>query len=187
MDSILEYRKFVSDIATNAESRTFLNSDEEHGLIVYLNLFKIANEHVRIFAGNLCEHIGNKSEFVEAISEFIERGGKVSLLLNNYDEEAIVKSPLFMRLAYYASEKKDVTVKMTEVSATLGENRQVHFAIADDIAYRLETNVQERTALCNFNNATVAKKLISVFDTIFTSDEYSHTIDLIKLFAYDIE
>lgn len=187
MASISDYSKFVSGLAENKENRIFLNSDEEHGLIVYVNLLKIAKKQIRIFAGRLCEHIGNKPEFVEAISEFIERGGTVSILLNKYDENIIVKSPLFMRLAYYVSEKKNISVKATEVTAHLGNNGQVHFAIADDTAYRLETDVVERTAQCNFNNATIAAKLIEVFDKVFDSKEYSHEINLMHLFAYDIK
>lgn len=116
-----DYNSFVCDLAKNRENRTFLNSDEEHGLIVYVNLLKTARKQIRIFAGRLCEHIGNKPEFVEAISEFIERGGIVSILLNNYDEKEVVKSPLFMRLAYYIFEKKNVTVKKTDVTAHLGK------------------------------------------------------------------
>ena len=39
-----DYNKFVCDLAKNRENRTFLNSDEEHGLIVYINLLK-TNSH----------------------------------------------------------------------------------------------------------------------------------------------
>lgn len=185
MKLMSDYNSFVCDLAKNRENRTFLNSDEEHGLIVYINLLKTARKQIRIFAGRLCEHIGNKPEFVEAISEFIERGGIVSILLNNYDEKEVVKSPLFMRLAYYIFEKKNVTVKKTDVTAHLGKNGQAHFAIADDSAYRLETDVVERTAQCNFNNPTIAKKLIEVFDMVYESKEYSKNINLMSLFAYD--
>lgn len=187
MVSISDYSKFVGGLAKNKENRIFLNSDEEHGLIVYINLLKTAKNQIRIFAGRLCEHIGNKPEFVEAISDFIERGGTVSILLNNYDEKTIVKSPLFMRLAYYISEKKSISIKKTEVTARLGSNGQVHFAIADNTAYRLETDIVERTAQCNFNNATIAAKLIEVFDEVFNSNEYSQEINLMSLFAYDVK
>lgn len=187
MKTISEYSIFVSELAKNRENRIFLNSDEEHGLIVYVNLLKSAKKQIRIFAGRLFEHIGNKPEFVEAISEFIENNGQVSILLNNYDEKIIVNSPLFKRLAYYISEKKKVKVKKTEVTAHLGDNGQVHFAIADDVAYRLETDVVERTAQCNFNDSTIATKLVSAFEQIFNSEEYSHDIPLMNLFSYDVK
>lgn len=35
MKTISEYSIFVSELAKNRENRIFLNSDEEHGLIVY--------------------------------------------------------------------------------------------------------------------------------------------------------
>ena len=78
-------------------------------------------------------------------------------------------------------------VKKTEVTAHLGDNGQVHFAIADDVAYRLETDVVERTAQCNFNDSTIATKLVSAFDQIFNSEEYSHDIPLMNLFSYDVK
>lgn len=187
MEPILEYYKFVRDLAVNKTDRIFLNSDEEHGLVVYVNMLNNAKCKVRIFAGNLCEHIGNKPEFVEAISDFVERGGTVNILLNDYNEDLVVKSPLFKRLAYYVSENKKIVVKQTEVSAKLGNNGSVHFSIADDTSYRLETDVIERTAQCNFNNTTVAKKLIDAFDLVFGSEEYSQTINLTSLFAYDVK
>lgn len=88
---------------------------------------------------------------------------------------------------HYISEKKKVKVKKTEVTAHLGDNGQVHFAIADDVAYRLETDVVERTAQCNFNDSTIATKLVSAFDQIFNSEEYSHDIPLMNLFSYDVK
>lgn len=187
MKTISEYSNFVSELAKNRENRIFLNSDEEHGLIVYVNLLKSAKKQIRIFAGRLCEHIGNKPEFVEAISEFIENNGQVSILLNNYDEKIMINSPLFKRLAYYMSEKKKIRVKKTEVTVSLGNNGQVHFAIADDVAYRLETDVVERTAQCNFNDSIIATKLVSAFEQIFNSDKYCHDIPLMNLFSYDVK
>lgn len=47
MKTISEYSIFVSELAKNRENRIFLNSDEEHGLIVYVNLLKSAkNKYV---------------------------------------------------------------------------------------------------------------------------------------------
>ena len=53
MKTISEYSIFVSELAKNRENRIFLNSDEEHGLIVYVNLLKSAKKQIRIFAGRL--------------------------------------------------------------------------------------------------------------------------------------
>lgn len=48
MKTISEYSIFVSELAKNRENRIFLNSDEEHGLIVYVNLLKSAKKQIRI-------------------------------------------------------------------------------------------------------------------------------------------
>lgn len=178
------YKKFVSTLATAHSNRVFLNSDKEHALIVLIELFKNANFKLRIFAGSLCHHVGNTSEYVEALSDFIERGGSVDILLNNFNVDEAKRSNLFKRLAYYASELKPISVKTTSVKPYLAndaEKKPIHFTIGDEISYRIETNTEERTAECNFNNPIVAKGTAEFFDKLFNQAE-SVTVNLTELF-----
>lgn len=179
-----EYNFFVSSLAKDNADRVFLNSDEEHALIVLVNLFRQAKETVRIFAACLCEHIGNKPEYIVAISEFIERGGKVRMLLNKFDENLVSNSNLFKRLAYYAYEGADIQIKRTLAHPFLSKDpqrKEVHFTVIDETGYRIETDIEKRTAECNFNNPTLSKGLVSFFDRIFNANE-SVSIDLNALF-----
>lgn len=179
-----EYRIFVSNLAKSEENRVFLNSDEKHALVVLVNLFRQAVDVVRIFAGCLCEHIGNEPEYIEAISEFIERKGKVRILLNNYDEKLVLNSNLFKRLAFYVSEGYDIQVKRTSAHPFLSkdpEKKEVHFTVSDEKGYRIETNIEERTAECNFNNPLLARGIAGFFDRIFDNPE-SVSIDINSLF-----
>ncbi|SEO61754.1 hypothetical protein SAMN02910431_04617 [Bacteroides sp. AR20] len=178
------YRKFVSTLATAHSNRVFLNSDKEHALIVLIELFKNAKSKLRIFAGSLCHHVGNTSEYVEALSDFIERGGSVDILLNNFDIDGAKRSNLFKRLAYYVSEGKPINVKTTTVKPYLAndtEKKPIHFTIGDESSYRIETNTEERTAECNFNNPVVARNTAEFFDELFNLTE-SVTINLTELF-----
>ena len=171
-------------MALSNEDRMFLNSDEDHALDVLVQLFQLSEKQIRIFAGCLCKHVGNKPEYVVALSEFIERGGTLYILLNAYDEECAKTSNLYKRLAYYKSLKKPIIIKKTSAKPYLTGDpakKEVHFTVGDKKAYRIETDVNKRTAECNFNNPRIATNTADFFDNLFNKED-SIEIDLIKLF-----
>lgn len=178
------YKDFVSLLAKNGINRVFLNSDEEHALDVLVQLFNISQTHIKIFAGCLCKHVGNMPEYIVALSEFIERGGTLYILLNAFDEDSAKVSNLYKRLAYYKSVGKPISVKKTSARPFLNgdpERKEVHFTIGDGKSYRIETDTDKRTAECNFNNPIVAKATEDFFDKLFNSTDASE-IDIVKLF-----
>lgn len=185
-----EYREFVELLArgNNGEgvNRTFLNSDKEKALIVLVELFKSAKQTVRIFAANLCHYVGTEREYIESLSDFIEQNGCVNILLNNYNEEEARNSSLFKRLAYYQSEGKNVVIKKTAVHPYfIGDEKkkEVHFTTADSKGFRIETDIENRTARCNFNNPEEANGVIKFFDEEFAKPQ-SVEINLTTLFNY---
>ena len=186
--AVEEYRNFVASLAAgDGINRVFLNSDEDKALVVLVELFKSAKSIVRIFAGSLYHHVGNKSEYVIALSEFIEKGGELRILLNNYNEEFAKSSNLYKRLAYYKSQGKPVFVKTTNSRPYRTEDpekKEVHFTIGDEKAYRIETDIEKRTAECNFNNPDIAKTTADFFDTLFNRED-AKEINLLKLFGDD--
>lgn len=173
MNNISEYKYFVRSLAENMEDRMFLNSDEEKAIVVLVELIRKAQSELRIFAGSLCNSIGDNSEYITAISEFIERSGKVYILLNNYDSICAKNSNLYRRLAYYISQGKEIYVKSTDAKPyrTDDEERKpVHFTVGDRTSYRIETDVEKRTAECNFNSHEVANTIADFFDSLFNKD-----------------
>lgn len=178
------YQDFVKALSESGENRTFLNSDEDHALDVLVRLFQVSQKEVRIFAGCLCKHVGNKPEYVVSLSEFIERGGRLFILLNNFDEECAKTSNLYKRLAYYKSKDMPVFVKSTSSKpyrVSDPEKKEVHFTIGDKNAYRIETDIVQRTAECNFNNPVLAEETANFFDALFNRND-AREIDLVKLF-----
>lgn len=179
-----KYRKFVLELAQNKVDRVFLNSDEEHALTVLVNMFNIATDTIRIFAGCLCEHVGNQQEYIQALSNFVERGGRIRILLNNYKEDLICASNLYKRLAYYISEGKDIQIKRTNAHPFLTKDpdkKEIHFTVIDKTGYRIETDIKERKAECNFNSPLMAKGIADFFDNLFAKEE-SVSINLNDLF-----
>ena len=181
------YKVFVRQLAESNDPRTFLNSDEEHALDVFVTLFQTAQHSLRIFAGCLCKHVGNKNDYVVALSEFIERGGKLTILLNDFDENAARNSNLYKRLAYYITKGYPVVVKKTSARPYLTSDpnkKPIHFTVADGKAYRLETDIEQRTAECSFNNPLMAKAISDFFDKLVDRDD-AEVIDIVALFEDD--
>jgi hypothetical protein len=183
-----EYKVLVRFLSENKVQKEFLNSDQEHALEVFINLFRQAQGVVRIFAGCLCNDLSNSSEYIVAISDFIEKGGKVKILLSKYDESLIAKSNLMRRLSYYSSPgeyAENITIKATKQKFFYTrdpDKKEIHFTVADENAYRIETNIEQRSATCNFNNPRDAKVLVELFDRLYDSEEPKR-IDLVSIFT----
>ncbi|MCQ2361255.1 MAG: hypothetical protein MJ009_07270 [Paludibacteraceae bacterium] len=179
------YQEFVKFLADTKDSRIFLNSDEDHALDVLVQIFQHSQTCVRIFAGNLCEHVGSQSDNIIALSEFIERGGEVRILLNDYKEDKAKESNLFKRIAYYESLGKKIMVKSTTIKPIRYSDpnkKEVHFTVGDNVSYRLETDIENRKAECSFNSPIFAKTLSDFFDSIY---EKSTEINIKNLFGND--
>lgn len=179
------YKDFVTALSVSGENKTFLNSDEDHALEVLVRIFQTAQKEIRIFAGCLCNHVGNKQEYIIALSEFIERGGSLKILLNKFDKEKAKTSDLYKRLAYYKEKRYPVVVKESQAHPYFTEDpsrKEIHFTVADEKSYRIETDIEKRTAECNFNNPNLAKGMTTFFDGLFVRED-AKEIDLISLFG----
>lgn len=165
-----KYIEYITQLANDRINKPFSNSDEDHALEVLIKIFQISNETIRIFAGSLCSNVPNNPRYIAAISDFIERGGRVRILLNDFNKENAKNSNLFKRLAYYASlENTDVQLHTTKAKPYLIKDPQkkpVHFTVGDANTYRIETDIERRTDICNFNHPEGARNLIAFFDRI---------------------
>lgn len=162
-----------------------MNSDSEKRKTMYRELLQSANSNLRFFAGKLCDDITNGEEFVEGISDFIEKGGILEIILNQYDEDLIKSSNLYKRLAFYSAQNYAVSVMTTSMTVTISiqdQDTPAHFAVADQMAYRLEIDIEKRNAICNMNDEALAQKLIDIF-THISSNSQTQIVDLVKLFS----
>lgn len=179
--NIETYKKFIKELAENNVDRIFLNSDEEKACAVLVQLINLSNNKLCIFAGSLTnKKVGDSEEYIKAITGFIERGGSVEILLNDYNEITAMSSNIFKRLAYYAQEGKPIKIKKTKVKPYRtgdSDKNGIHFTVGDSKSYRVETNTKERTAGGNFNSSAVAEVYESFFKKIFNRSD-SIDIDL---------
>jgi hypothetical protein len=177
-----KYRAFVKDLSDNECDKVFLNSSPEHAVIVVAQIFRQSKDTVRIFAHNLIRTIGEKYDYILALSEFIERGGAVRILLNGFDADLARNSSLYRRFNYFATCKKDIQIKTTNVHPYLAEDKdqkEIHFTIGDRKAFRIETNTKEVLAECNMNGTKVATQFADFFDDLFNDEEKTANVNLL--------
>lgn len=173
------YITYIAQLANSKSNVEFLNSDEEHALAVLCQIIRSAEHKLRIFAGALCSTAPSNPEYISAISDFIEKGGKLVVALNAFSPEEATNSNLFKRLAYYIELGKDIHIYSTGAHPYLVSDPQknkIHFTIGDNCSYRVETDIVKKTAKCNFNNPEAAANLIEFFDRIIANAEHSREI-----------
>lgn len=179
-----DYYRFVKELSEKNENYVFFNSDEGKMLSVFSVMFQGASKEFRIFAGSLCNETTDSKSYIEAVSDFLERGGKLRILLNNYNEKKAFQSDLFRRLYYYVTKGKTVKIRTTNEKPyiTSGDDRiNVHFSVGDEKSYRIEQDIEKRTAVCNMNGESQAKDMARLFDKIF-ENYYVKDVDLKSLF-----
>ena len=175
------YKSFVHNLAENQIDKVFLNSDNNKMLSVFQEMFEYANFEFRIFAGDLCNETTGSKEYIESISNFIEKKGKLYILLNNFHQEKSVTHNLYKRLAYYQSLGENHIYIKTTKNQVLYKGEVAHLAIGDHRSYRIETDIEKRTAICNMSSPEYSEKLVSIFDDLF-NDEDNLIVDLVRIF-----
>ncbi len=175
------YKKHISYLAKNKISQIFSNSGEEHALEVFSQIFSESKEVICIFAESLCSHVPQNPQYIQLLSEFVEKGGKLEIILNNFNIEKTLESSVIKRLAYFISEgNENIELYQTDVTAYAGK-QEMHFTVADNHIYRMEIDIEKRVANCNFNDEDVAGKLMDLFNKI-KEDASTKPIDLLDLF-----
>lgn len=163
------YIRYISQLAKNLINKDFANSDEEHAIEVLVRIFEQSKKNIRIFAQSLCSDVPNNPRYIVALSDFIERDGTVEIIVNKYNENMVSQSNLFKRLSFYLSQGKYIKVYRTDAVPYLSndpDKKEIHFTIGDELSYRIETDIEKRTAVCNFNNPNRAKILVDFFNRI---------------------
>lgn len=180
-----DFISYITWLSSNGGRRQmFTNCDEKHAIEVLIRLFEGAKDEIKIFAGCLCGDVPDDPRYIAALSDFIERGGKLIIMLNSFKRDKALSSNIFKRLAFYKKEGRQLDVLLTDAIPYIqdGDNRKdVHFTVCDSKAYRLETDTNTMSAVCDFNNPEIAGKYSDFFDKVVKETE-PITLDLLELF-----
>ena len=176
-DYMKEYREAVESYADRKENYLFHNQGSEHAKIIFENMFRTAENHIRIAAESLWnDSVVNTPEYLAALSLFLDRpNSKLDILLiNEPDKKDVAEKEDYNLYSFLylhpAFSEGRIRIKSGEGKAFRdSENNIIHFCTADERMYRLEDNVVLRTATANFNDEKMSKSLEELFDGIFLS------------------
>lgn len=163
------YSENIEEYAKNSTDIEFYNSGDEHAQVVLTNIAKYSKEYIHIYSGNLCTDVSNNVEYLKYLSSFLFQGGNIKVLLCEFENG---DNPLNKDIYKLFSQFRDkVTVKETKTILQDSKKDTVHFTVADDKSYRLETDTIKKKARCNFNSPETTKFLNKLFEEIFNSSD----------------
>lgn len=163
------YEQIVESYAKEKTNFLFHNQGNVHALIVFKSIFRNAVSKVRIAAESLTNsEVANNDEYLKALKSFLDRPEThLQILLSNAPEnprEYVLFNTLKSHEAYRAGR--------IEVRDGKGRNFRrnglvCHFCTADSRMYRIETDVTNRKAECNFGDKSTTEFLEKIFDEAF--------------------
>jgi len=173
------YSETIESYARGSVDNEFFNSGDEQAMIVLSLLVQYAKKSINIYCGNLCSEVSNNQKYLDNLREFFKRGGIAKVALCELDasqvDSYLVNKDIFKLFSDFSSQ---VSIKTTNRKVV--ENKtQVHFTIADDKAYRLETDIICKKARGNFGSEKVVKVLDVIFGKVF-NDPDSKPLPLTK-------
>lgn len=181
---IEEYRQAIEFLASHKQNFDIHNEGNDYAKVVLSNIFKNARHSVRIAANTLRNVVVDSQEYQDALCSFLSRDNALlQIIVSNLPENVSEQSNnnLYRRLHLdpaYSQGRIHIRIAGRNLFR-IGE-KPANFCVADGIMYRLENDIEKRTALCNFGNAERALKLESIFDKGFNI--LGSDVDLNNLF-----
>lgn len=180
-----EFERYIFRIKEKYPKELFFNSGTEKSVISLSQIINQAKYKVVIFAQSLCDleepKQGNPAqykEYIDSLSGFLESAPDNSkslqvLLQKNINGQEVEQklkenNQALWELFVLFKEKVDLRFTTANISQR-NSNTPINFTIADQRAYRLEYDVDTRSAECCFDDPFVCSVLEAKFDTIFAS------------------
>ncbi len=161
-----EYLNFVESLAQEGGTdQIFFNSGPNHAAIVFATMFKYANQEVSMYCGGFSGEVSNDKRYQRELEGFLSRNGHLRILVEN-DHSANPQSQVYSILRKYDSQVK---VYLAQGRMTAKNGDPLHFALADNRMYRLETGTADYTAEVNFNNPEKVEILSNYFEQILAT------------------
>ena len=178
------YRDYISRLAKESKDVVFINSSAQHAAIVLSTIFKNAKDYVKIFAGDLRGDVSCDAEYKLELENFLKRKGRLHIILEKYDDKEPINIADIIRY-YSIPDNNLIEIKYLPNDLKLQNQANsyfanIHFCVADDKMFRIETDTQNYLAQGNFNDKETSDMLLKRFDDIF-NNAAAQKIDLSKL------
>lgn len=183
MEELLKYEKKVKSLAITKSEMLYYNSGADHASIVMESIFNTSNNLIRIFAGNFNDEVCQKTgeRYVKALKNYLLKGGKIMVLLNELENEEKYNLILDVLKQYSSSDKykQNINVKLTKFKPQQ-DGLNVHFTVGDDLMYRLEYDTKNFLAEFSFNRRDKVASLIQTFDSIYQNNSQVLNLGTLK-------
>lgn len=168
-DNFLSYNESVAYSADNELNNVLYNQGDNHAKIIFKNIFRTAKKEILLYAKNIFAYdnvVSTDSDYVNMLVSFLKKENTmIKIILTDYNPE---KDHNNLRDALIPFSNK-IEIKINNNQAVrLGED-SVHLCIADNRMYRIEYNIKDREAKCNFNDPKTCTVYSSIFNTLFES------------------
>lgn len=165
-DDTKNFQEIVSHLSTNNAERFFYSISNEQAVIVYSEIFKVTKEHIRLVSNQLSPEITGDERYIDALKSFLNKENtKLDIFVYKYNPN----NPIYSVLNEF---KDKVIIKYSNNGTIFSLNdKTVNFCIGDNHALRLETDINERIAECNFNDKKSCTYFSTLFDEIFNQTD----------------
>ncbi len=117
-----------------------------------------------LFSGSLSPCVYNDETLLDEVKKFEARGGSIEVLVQN--PEQIEQNGANQFLSDLLSLTARGRVKIYEVlDQNPLKNVDTHFLVSDDRMYRIEVDIDKKTAISSFNDTQRDLQLRDTFDT----------------------
>lgn len=161
------YKKAVKKMADEQVNFTIANSSKEHATVIMCNIFRTANDYIKIFAEDLHGSVST-NEYISELRNFIARSevSTLDVIIEAKPQNAsnAIRAICNLRREYPKRVKIDYANDSNSLLAD--EERKIHFTFADDRMFRKEIDVKHFIAIADFNNPNEVKILKSKFESI---------------------
>ena len=184
MFSIEEYREAVSSFASSHRNFDIKNEGNDCARVIFANLFLNATKTIRMVANTLRNEVVDSQDYQDCLDAFLSRERTLlQIIIHHLPDNATENSNsnIYRRLSLNpAYERGRIQIKKAGKDRFFLGKRPVNFCVADGLMYRVEDDIEKRTALCNFGNAKKAEGLETAFDRVFSNIQ--ETVDLKQMF-----
>lgn len=190
-----EYKELVLSLSEKKSDSVAISSGKDKLMLPIIEIVKNSKNKLRIYIGDICKDMLDDPELVVAITEFVENGGEVNVLVNNFSMDEARENNICKRLSFFSIQNKPIVVKSTAstlsrsyIGEKSGKTSSVDvrsIVIGDNCSYCIETlSTQKKDTLrfeYSFNNGERTKTLYPTFDELF---EEGNVIDIDEVLKY---
>ena len=167
-NKLTKYKEYIEKLAKDKSREIFLNATSGHAAVAMSVLFNNTRDVALMFSHGLKPDVTTDEFFLKSFANYIERGGKLFLLLEDLTYFQEPDNFTFLK------KSKDVHVKVitTESKKELLQKLKLqdcNFDVFDNKMIRLEYSPDEYKAIASFNYAEMAEHLSKVFYEAFNN------------------